>query len=87
MRVFVTKGLIAGLLVLGIGVALDAQRQRASPHETVSATVDGATVSVVYGRPYVKGQRQSSRPMACSRLARSGGRAPIRRPSSRPTRT
>ena len=56
MRVFVTKGLIAGLLVLGIGVALDAQRQRASPHETVSATVDGATVSVVYGRPYVKGR-------------------------------
>ncbi len=49
--------MIAGLLVLGIGVALDAQRQRASPHETASATVDGATVSVVYGRPYVKGRK------------------------------
>ncbi len=57
MRVFVTRGLIVGLFVMGIGVALDAQRQRASPHETVSATVDGAKVSVTYGRPYVKGRK------------------------------
>ena len=57
MRVFVTKGLIVGLFVMGIGVALDAQRQRASPHETVNATVDGARVAVTYGRPYAKGRK------------------------------
>ena len=33
------------------------QRQRASPHETVSATVDGAKISVTYGRPYAKGRK------------------------------
>ena len=33
-----------------------AQGQRASPHETVSATVHGAKVSISYGRPYVKGR-------------------------------
>lgn len=34
-----------------------AQQQRASPHETVKATIDGANVSVTYGRPYVKGRK------------------------------
>jgi hypothetical protein len=57
MRVHVVKGIIAGLLVLGIGVALDAQRQRASPHEKVDATVDGAKISVEYGRPFAKGRK------------------------------
>jgi hypothetical protein len=31
--------------------------QRASPHETVNATVDGAKISVAYGRPYAKGRK------------------------------
>jgi hypothetical protein len=56
MRVHVTKGLVVGLLVVGIGVALDAQRERASPHEKVNATVDGAKISIEYGRPYAKGR-------------------------------
>jgi hypothetical protein len=56
MRVHVLKCLVAGLLVLGIGVSLHAQRQRASPHEKVQATIDGAKVAVEYGRPYVKGR-------------------------------
>jgi len=29
---------------------------RPSPHETTSAAVDGATISVSYGRPYMKGR-------------------------------
>lgn len=33
---------------------LSAQSKRASPHETVGAVIDGAHVSVVYGRPYSK---------------------------------
>lgn len=57
MRVHVIKGLIVGLFLVGIGVALDAQRQRASPHETAKATVDGATIAIDYGRPYMKGRK------------------------------
>jgi len=30
------------------------QRQRVSPHETITAVVDGAEVKIVYGRPYTK---------------------------------
>lgn len=56
MRVHIVKGLVVGLMVVGVGVALDAQRQRASPHETAAATVHGAKISVTYGRPFVKGR-------------------------------
>ncbi len=34
-----------------------AQEARKSPHETVKATVDGANVSITYGRPYMKGRK------------------------------
>ncbi|MGZ4985453.1 MAG: DUF2911 domain-containing protein [Chthoniobacterales bacterium] len=30
------------------------EKQRVSPHETVTATIDGNEMSVVYGRPYTK---------------------------------
>src|ERR687896_70549 len=33
------------------------ENQRPSPHETVNATVDGAKISVTYGRPYMKGRK------------------------------
>jgi len=33
---------------------LMAQRQRVSPHETISSTIDGDKVTLVYGRPYSK---------------------------------
>jgi hypothetical protein len=33
---------------------LMAQEKRVSPHETVSAVIDGNRVTVVYGRPYTK---------------------------------
>jgi hypothetical protein len=33
---------------------LMAQQKRVSPHETISAVVDGNRVTVVYGRPYTK---------------------------------
>src|SRR5947207_13020647 len=34
--------------------AVMAQQKRVSPHETISAVVDGNRVTVVYGRPYTK---------------------------------
>jgi len=49
-------GVAAGLVVVGVGV-LDAQRQRASPHEKAQATVDGASVAIEYGRPFMKGRK------------------------------
>ena len=33
---------------------LMAQQKRVSPHETISAVIDGNRVTVVYGRPYTK---------------------------------
>jgi hypothetical protein len=45
------------LLLLAAQLAPDAQTGRVSPHETVSAAVDGARISVTYGRPYMKGRK------------------------------
>jgi len=38
-------------------VPLMAQQKRISPHETISAVIDGNRVTVVYGRPYTKSPR------------------------------
>jgi hypothetical protein len=37
-------------------VRTTAQRPRVSPHETTSATIDGATLTITYGRPYMRGR-------------------------------
>ena len=44
---------LAGLITLP---AL-AQQKRVSPHETISAVIDGNRVTVTYGRPYTKNPR------------------------------
>ena len=48
-------------LALGLGVLALVAPCRAqppgSPHETVKATVDGAQVSIEYGRPYMRGRK------------------------------
>ncbi len=50
-------GVVAALtLVFSMAETPEAQQQRASPHETVTATVAGAKVSITYGRPYMKGR-------------------------------
>ena len=54
-RAFVASALVAALAVPAGLVA--AQQQRASPHETVKATIDGANVSITYGRPSMKGRK------------------------------
>ncbi len=55
-RAFVASALAAVLAVPAAGLVA-AQEKRASPHDTVKATIDGANISVTYGRPYVKGRK------------------------------
>ena len=45
----------AALTVL-IAASEAAQRNRVSPHESVTATVHGATLTITYGRPSVRGR-------------------------------
>lgn len=54
-RAFVASAIVAALALPAGLVA--AQQKRASPHETVKATIDGANVSITYGRPYAKGRK------------------------------
>jgi hypothetical protein len=54
-RAFVASALVAALVVPAGLVA--AQQKRASPHETVKATIDGANVAISYGRPAMKGRK------------------------------
>ncbi len=48
-------------LALGLGLlagtfAMQAVAQKASPHETVNAVMNGKTIKIEYGRPYAKGR-------------------------------
>lgn len=51
-----TLAVLAVLCVLIVAV-IAFQRQRASPHETVEATIGGKKITVTYGRPYLKGRK------------------------------
>ena len=44
-------------ITLASAVPVMAQQRRLSPHETISAVIDGNRVTVVYGRPYTKNPR------------------------------
>ena len=44
-------------LVAVITVALLLGQPRASPHDAVSGTIDGAQITVTYGRPYMRGRK------------------------------
>lgn len=57
MRMYALRSIVAATLVVGICASTGAQERRASPHEKATATVDGAKISVEYGRPYVKGRK------------------------------
>ncbi|HEY7089986.1 MAG TPA: DUF2911 domain-containing protein, partial [Tepidisphaeraceae bacterium] len=45
---------VLSVLTVLCAVPVLAQQKRVSPHETVSAVVDGNRVTVIYGRPYTK---------------------------------
>jgi hypothetical protein len=48
---------IAAGTILAALVSISAARmQRASPHESVSASIAGADISITYGRPYMRGR-------------------------------
>lgn len=44
-------------LALAMGAPSMSAQPPGSPHETVSAVVDGAKVSITYGRPYMRGRK------------------------------
>jgi hypothetical protein len=51
------KSTLAIAAILASALPVMAQRPRLSPHETLSAVVDGNRVTIVYGRPYTKSPR------------------------------
>ena len=54
------RKLAAVLLIAGVLLGcrfVGAQAGRASPHETTSATVDGSSMFIEYGRPYTRGRK------------------------------
>lgn len=56
MHKITTWVLSTGLLLTGAAMTMEAQRQRVSPRETVSATIGGKKVTIEYSRPSVKGR-------------------------------
>src|SRR5262245_9839083 len=57
MRVmkFALVGLVVSIATLVVVHAR--QGRRASPHESVSATIDGSELTITYGRPYMRGRK------------------------------
>jgi hypothetical protein len=59
-------GFVLGALVFAASASVTAQKvvkstpgKAGSPHETVEFTIDGAKLTLVYGRPYIKGRALS----------------------------
>jgi hypothetical protein len=48
------RSLLLSLSLVAASFAVAADKPRVSPHETITADIDGATVTIVYGRPYTK---------------------------------
>ena len=54
MKLIRSTLLIIPALLLSASPLFSQDKPRVSPHETVNATVDGAKITIVYGRPYSK---------------------------------
>ena len=59
-------------LVLGTSLIPVFAQPPGSPHETVSATVDGVKVSIEYGRPYMRGRKIVGNLVPYGRVWRTG---------------
>jgi hypothetical protein len=64
---------LAAVVALGLSATLAAQpRERRSPHETVKGTIDGAQLTIEYGRPYMKGRQVEGGLIPYDRVWRTG---------------
>ncbi len=45
-----------GIIAAAVVAARAARQTRASPHESATASIDGASLSIAYGRPYMRGR-------------------------------
>ena len=54
MKSFRSIALLVSALFFTLSPLLAQEKPRVSPHETVNATVGGAKITIVYGRPYSK---------------------------------
>ena len=48
------RNILISLSFVAASLAIAADKPRVSPHETITGDIDGATVTIVYGRPYTK---------------------------------
>jgi len=62
-------------LACTMAVAVVGAQPPGSPHETVTATVDGAKVSIEYGRPYTRGRKIMGGLVPYGRVWRTGADA------------
>lgn len=56
MKTHIIATIAVAAILASVHPALQAQRPRVSPHESVTGTVDGARVTIVYGRPSMRGR-------------------------------
>jgi hypothetical protein len=71
MRIWNTIATLTAIAACAATVA-QAQEQRKSPHETVKATIDGATITVEYGRPLMKGRKVMGELVPFGKVWRTG---------------
>jgi hypothetical protein len=71
MRIWRTIATLTAIAACAATVA-QGQEQRKSPHETVKATIDGATITVEYGRPLMKGRKVMGELVPFGKVWRTG---------------
>jgi hypothetical protein len=54
------KSMLVVAALVATALPAMAQRGRVSPHETVSAVIDGNRITITYGRPYTKDSRSGA---------------------------
>jgi Protein of unknown function (DUF2911) len=70
MRIW--KTIVTLTAVAACVTVAEAQGQRKSPHETTKATIDGATITIEYGRPSMKGRKVMGELVPYGKVWRTG---------------